>query len=134
MDITPANTQALFNSDCIPDNTFIHIQPRNNGRMLSGIVRDCRVYPNQILVYVSDLNYVTPEPLDSPSAPKLKQLLKLMRNYEPDLVDEIRKGVDHRPTDLQRAQGFDWPKDRLILPLSDPRARGLMEAPVLVPE
>ena len=153
MDITPYNTQTLFNSNYIPDNTFIHIKPRNNGRMLSGIVRDCRIYPHEILVLVSDLHYVTPEQIISPtdfhvdadgnvgikntdspppSAPKLKQILKIIHNHEPDLVDEIRKGVDHRPT--EREQHFNWPKDRLILPLSDPRARRLMVAPVLVPQ
>lgn len=131
MEITPANTQALFNSGWVPDNTFIHIQPRNNGRMLSGIVRDCRIYPDEILVFVSDLHYAIPEQIDSPSAPKLKQLLNIIRNHEPGLLDEIHKGVD-RPTET--VQSFKWPNDSLILPAQDPRARRLMIAPILVPE
>ena len=147
MDITPTNTQALFNANRIPTNTFIHIKPReawtalrcNNGRMLSGIVRDCRVYPDQIVVFVSDLYYAVPEQIDSPSpsAPKLKQLLNIIHNHEPGLVDEIYKGVDptwyenQRP--IEREHSFNWPNDRLILPAQDPRARRLMEAPVLVP-
>lgn len=132
MDITPDTIQALFNTNRIPSNTLIHIKPDNNGRMLSGIVVDCRTYPDQIVVMVSDLHYVIPEQLDSPSpsAPELKQLLKIIHNHEPGLVDEIHKGVD-RPTETD--QEFYWPKDKLILPLSDPRARRLMEADVLVP-